>query len=203
MAMTNEQCSECGSLYSHLTWLYGFTSTDSSSHVTCVIMDVLSMNAFKLSPNDQSFPHNQCSFVFTSKCSTLNRTVTKNYGLSETPGAFWLTENILRTVVIGANDLIFSIIWSLCMCALWNSKPTWHFYLIFRDFHAFRARKKTSTLEQIYCFTQANIYLTKVSLKQKRNISVYINFSWWPGCTRHTHVHAHALLKLRKPIVKT
>lgn len=158
------------------------------------------MNAFKLSPNDQSFPHNQCSFVFTSKCSTLKRTVTKNYGLSETPGAFWLTENILRTVVIGANQLIFSIIWSLCMCALWNSKLTWHFYLIFRDFHAFRARKKTSALEQIYCFTQANIYLTKVSLKQKRNISVYINFSWWPGCTRHTHVHAHALLKLRKPI---
>ena len=158
------------------------------------------MNAFKLSPNDQSFPHNQCSFVFTSKCSTLKRTVTKNYGLSETPGAFWLTENILRTVVIGANQLIFSIIWSLCMCALWNSKLTWHFYLIFRDFHAFRARKKTSALEQIYCFTQANIYLTKVSLKQKRNISVFINFSWWPGCTRHTHVHAHALLKLRKPI---
>lgn len=152
------------------------------------------MNAFKLSPNDQSFPHNQCSFVFTSKCSTLKRTVTKNYGLSETPGAFWLTENILRTVVIGANQLIFSIIWSLCMCALWNSKLTWHFYLIFRDFHAFRARKKTSALEQIYCFTQANIYLTKVSLKQKRNISEYINFSWWPGCTRHTHVHAHALL---------
>ena len=116
MAMTNEQCSESGSLYSHLTWLYGFTSTDSSSLVTCVIMDVLSMNAFKLSPNDQSFPHNQCSFVFTSKCSTLKRTVTKNYGLSETPGAFWLTENILRTVVIGANQLIFSIIWSLCMC---------------------------------------------------------------------------------------
>ena len=153
LAMTNEQCSDYGSLYSHLTWLYGFTSTDSSSLVTCVIMDVLSMNAFKLSPNDQSFPHNQCSFVFTSKCSTLKRTVTKNYGLSETPGAFWLTENILRTVVIGANDLIFSVIWSLCMF--------------------------------------------------KTHLAFLTLFSWWPRCTCHTHVHAHALLKLRKPIVKT
>ena len=45
----------------------------------------------------------------------------QNYGLSDTRGL--IDKELLRTLLIGPPDLIFSIIWSLALLILWNSKP--------------------------------------------------------------------------------
>ena len=110
--------------YSRLTWLYGLTSTESSSLVTCVIMDVLSIYAFQTQPKLSIFSLQWVFICFSPQNPkfALNRTVTKLWAVI-VPGAFDWQRMCPGHLWLDLMTLIFSIFDLSNMHTPWNLKP--------------------------------------------------------------------------------